>query len=207
MADGILVGITGGSGAGKTLVARRICEQIGSNRVLLVSQDSYYIDLSHLSQEERSRHNFDHPDALDSRLLIEHARSLKQGYTIEQPSYDFVTHTRQSHTTSVGPHSVIILEGILVFVYPELRELMDIKIFVDTDADIRLIRRLRRDTIERGRSLHSVLKQYEESVRPMHLQFVEPAKRYADVIVPEGGYNVVAVDLLKTKIEALLNDA
>lgn len=207
MSDGILVGIAGGTGAGKTLVARRICEQIGSTRVLLVSQDSYYVDLGHLTLEERIHHNFDHPDALDSELLIAHSRSLKQGNTVEQPCYDFATHIRRKETTTMGPHSVIILEGILVFVYPELRELMDIKVFVDADPDIRLIRRLRRDIIERGRSIESVLNQYAQSVRPMHLQFVEPSKRYADVIVPEGGYNTVAVDLLKTKIEVLLNDA
>ena len=208
MADGsvILIGIAGGSGSGKTLIAKTICSELGSKRVLLLYQDSYYKDLSHLSIEERNSRNFDHPDAIDTALLIEHLRSLRCGRTIEQPIYDFVTHTRTKETVEIGPHAIIVLEGILIFENVELRDLMDIKIYVDTDPDIRVIRRLRRDTLERGRTMESVIHQYEESVRPMHLQFVEPSKRYANLIVPEGGHNKVAIDLIKTKITALLAD-
>ena len=207
MADrGILIGIAGGSGSGKTLVAKNIHSDLGSEKVVRICQDSYYKDLSHLSSEERNAQNFDHPDAIDSDLLIDQINALLQHETIQQPVYDFVTHTRTKETKTIGPHSIIVLEGILIFDNPVLRDLMDIKIYVDTDPDIRLIRRLRRDFMERGRSMESVIQQYEESVRPMHLQFVEPSKRYADIIVPEGGYNKVAIDLLKTKIEALLRE-
>lgn len=203
---GILIGIAGGSGSGKTLVANNIYSELGSNKVVLLFQDSYYKDLSHLPREERHLQNFDHPNALDTELLISHIKALLQGKCIEQPVYDFVTHTRTDETRTIGPHEIIVLEGILIFENQELRDLMDIKIYVDTDADIRLIRRLRRDIMERGRAMASVIQQYEESVRPMHLQFVEPLKRYADIIVPEGGYNKVAIDLIKTKIEALLRE-
>jgi len=203
---GILIGIAGGSGSGKTLVANNIYAELGSDRVAILCQDSYYKDLSHLPPEERSKQNFDHPDAIDTDLLIRHVKALLAGETIEQPIYDFVTHTLTSDTRTIGPHSIIVLEGILIFDNPELRELMDIKVYVDTDPDIRLIRRLRRDYLERGRTMESVIEQYEKSVRPMHLQFVEPTKRYADIIIPEGGYNRVAIDLIKTKIEALLRE-
>ncbi len=203
---GILIGIAGGSGSGKTLVANNIFAELGSDRVAILCQDSYYKDLSHLPPEERSKQNFDHPDAIDTELLIRHVKALLAGETIEQPIYDFVTHTLTSETRTIGPHSIIVLEGILIFDNPELRELMDIKVYVDTDPDIRLIRRLRRDYLERGRTMESVIEQYEKSVRPMHLQFVEPTKRYADIIIPEGGYNRVAIDLIKTKIEALLRE-
>ncbi len=203
---GILIGIAGGSGSGKTLVANNIYAELGSDRVAILCQDSYYKDLSHLPPEERSRQNFDHPDAIDTELLIKHVKALLAGETIQQPVYDFVTHTLTSETRTIGPHSIIVLEGILIFDNPELRDLMDIKVYVDTDPDIRLIRRLRRDFLERGRSMESVIEQYENSVRPMHLQFVEPTKRYADIIIPEGGYNRVAIDLIKTKIEALLRE-
>jgi len=203
---GILIGIAGGTGSGKTLVAQNIYAELGSDRVIMICQDSYYKDLSHLSPKERSRQNFDHPDAIDSELLIEDAKALLRGETIRPPIYDFVTHTRKPSTEVIGPHAIIVLEGILIFESAALRDLMDIKIYVDTDPDIRLIRRLKRDILERGRSLESVLRQYEESVRPMHLQFVEPSKRYADIIIPEGGYNKVAIDLIKTKIEAILRE-
>ncbi len=203
---GILLGIAGGTGSGKTLVAKNIYSDLGSERVVRICQDSYYKDLSHLTQEERNAKNFDHPDAIDTELLIRQINALVRGETIEQPIYNFVTHTRSEETNSIGPHSIIVLEGILIFDNQELRDLMDIKIYVETDADIRLIRRLRRDILERGRSMESVIRQYEESVRPMHLQFVEPSKRYADIIIPEGGYNKVAIDLIKTKIEALLRE-
>lgn len=206
MKNGILIGIAGGSGSGKTLVAETIYSDLGSDRVVILCQDSYYKDLSHLPAEKRRAQNFDHPDAIDSELLVEHAKALIAGKTIEQPIYDFVTHTLTEKTTTIGPHTIIVLEGILIFQNPELRELMDIKVFVDTDPDIRLIRRLKRDILERGRTMESVIDQYENSVRPMHLQFVEPSKRYADIIIPEGGYNRVAVDLLKTKIQALLRE-
>jgi len=203
---GILIGIAGGSGSGKTLVAETIYKDLGSDRVILLKQDSYYKDLSHLPLEQRHEKNFDHPDAIDSELLIRQVKELLDGQTVDGPVYNFVTHTRSKEIQSIGPHSIIVLDGILIFNNPELRKLMNIKIYVDTASDIRVIRRLRRDILERGRSMESVIEQYEESVRPMHLQFVEPSKRYADIIVPEGGYNKVAIDLIRTKIEALLNE-
>lgn len=187
-------------------MAETIYKDLGSDKVVLLYQDSYYKDLGHLPIEERHHQNFDHPDSIDSGLLNDHVRALLAGQAIEQPVYNFVTHTRGKETRKIGPHSIIVLDGILILDNPELRELMDIKIYVDTDPDIRIIRRLRRDILQRGRSMESVIKQYEQSVRPMHQQFVEPSKRYADIIVPEGGYNKVAIDLIKTKIEALLNE-
>lgn len=203
---GILIGIAGGSGSGKTLVAKNIYSDLGSDKVVRLCQDSYYKDLSRLSETERHAQNFDHPAAIDSELLIAQLMALLRGESIRQPIYDFVTHTRKDEYVEIGPHLIIVLEGILILDNPDLRELMDIKIYVDTDPDIRLLRRLRRDILERGRTMETVIQQYEESVRPMHLQFVEPSKRYADLIIPEGGYNKVAVDLIKTKIEALLRE-
>ncbi len=203
---GILIGIAGGSGSGKTLVADTIYKDLGSDKVILLKQDSYYKDLSHLPLEKRHEKNFDHPDAIDSELLLSQVEKLLEGQTVEGPVYNFVTHTRSKETQSIGPHSIVVLDGILILNNPELRDLMHIKVYVDTDSDIRVIRRLRRDILERGRSMESIIDQYEQSVRPMHLQFVEPSKRYADIIVPEGGYNKVAIDLIKTKIEALLNE-
>lgn len=202
---GILIGIAGGTGSGKTLVAQNIYNELGSDRVTIVWQDAYYKDLWHLPREERNRQNFDHPDAFDTELLVHHLQDLLAGKTIEQPIYDFVSHTRKPETKTVGPHTIIVLEGILVLENPQLRDLMDIKIYVDTDPDIRVLRRIKRDMVERGRTLDSVIQQYERSVRPMHLQFVEPSKRYADIIIPEGGYNRVAIDLVKTKIQAILD--
>jgi uridine kinase len=201
---GILIGIAGGSGSGKTLVAQKIIEEIGSRDVILIEQDSYYKDLSHLPPAERAAQNFDHPDAIDGDLFIQQVKDIIQGKPVEQPIYDFTTHTRKEETKRIDQHHIIVLEGILILFSQRLRALMDIKIFVDTDSDIRLLRRIKRDVAERGRTIKSVLAQYENSVRPMHLQFVEPSKRYADIIIPEGGYNTVAIDLLKTKIEDLL---
>jgi uridine kinase len=206
MARGILIGVAGGSGSGKTLVVQHMIQQLGSDRVVVLQQDSYYKDSSHLPFEERAKQNFDHPDAMDSDLLVQHVEELLNGWTVDIPIYDFTTHTRRTETRRAGPHDIIVLEGILILDNPRLRELMDIKVYVDTDPDIRFIRRLKRDTAERGRTMESVVEQYEKSVRPMHLQFVEPTKRYADIIVPEGGYNWVAIDLLKTKIAALLRE-
>lgn len=204
MRKGILIGIAGGSGSGKTLVSRRLYDELGSDKVIIIQQDSYYKELSHLTFEERKKQNFDHPDALDEALLLHHIHELLQGKYIDQPIYDFALHTRKQETKHIGDHRIIILEGILILHNPRLRELMDIKVYVDTDDDIRFIRRLKRDIQERGRSLDSVIEQYEKMVRPMHLQFVEPSKRYADIIIPQGGHNLVAIDLLKTKIQALL---
>ena len=202
----ILIGIAGGSGSGKTLVSRTIVRDLGSDRVVVIDQDSYYKNLEDIPFRDRDARNFDHPDAFDNELLKRHVRDLLDGRPIEQPIYDYAEHRRLPETRRVGEHHVIVLEGILIFVDPELRAMMDIKLFIDADADVRFIRRLRRDLIERGRSADSVIRQYEESVRPMHLQFVEPTKRYADLIIPEGGHNKVAIDLLKTKIRELLRE-
>jgi len=206
MAGRILIGIAGGSGSGKTLVARTIVRELGSDRVVIIDQDSYYRNLENIPFRDREARNFDHPDAFDNALLREHVRELLQGRPVEQPIYDYAAHRRLDETRHIGEHTVIVLEGILIFVDPELRALMDIKLFIDADPDVRFIRRLRRDLVERGRSVDSIVRQYEESVRPMHLQFVDPSKRHADVIIPEGGHNTVAIDLVKTKIRALLRE-
>jgi len=200
----ILIGIAGGTASGKTLVSNRIFEALGDRRVIIVKQDHYYKNLSHLPWEERIRTNFDHPDAFDTPLLRRHMAALLRGETIQQPMYDFTRHLRLEETVEIGGHPIIVLEGILVLADERLRGMMDIKVFVDTDSDIRLMRRIQRDVEERGRTLASVLEQYEHFVRPMHLQFVEPSKRYADIILPEGGYNKVAIDLLRTKIVSVL---
>ena len=200
----ILIGIAGGSGSGKTLVAKRIVKELGSDKVIIIQQDSYYNDLGNLTLEERKKQNFDHPNAFDQQLLIAQLKDLLAGKSINQPIYDYTIHSRKKETRRIGEHVIIVLEGILILHDPDLRRLMDIKVYVDTDDDVRLIRRIRRDVTERGRSLDSILDQYENSVRPMQLQFIEPTKRYADIIIPEGGFNLVAVDILKTKIQALL---
>jgi uridine kinase len=202
----ILIGIAGGSGSGKTLVARTIVRELGSDRVVIIDQDSYYRNLEDIPFRDREARNFDHPDAFDHELLKRHIRELLDGLPIEQPIYDYSEHRRLRETRHIGEHLVIVLEGILIFVDPELRALMDIKLFIDADPDVRFIRRLRRDMVERGRSVDSIVRQYEESVRPMHLQFVDPSKRHADVIIPEGGHNKVAIDLVKTKIRELLRE-
>jgi len=206
MSRRLLIGIAGGSGSGKTLVARNIVRELGSDRVVIIDQDSYYRDLEDIPMRDREARNFDHPDAFDNELLKAHVRLLLDGQPIEQPIYDYAQHRRLDETRTIGDHLVIVLEGILIYVDPELRELMDIKLFVDADHDVRFIRRLRRDIVERGRSLDSIIRQYEESVRPMHIQFVEPSKRWADLIIPEGGHNKVAIDLVKTKIKDLLRE-
>ena len=200
----ILIGIAGGSGSGKTLVAKRIFDELGSDKVIIIQQDSYYRDLGHLSLEERKKQNFDHPDSFDHEFLIRQLKDLLAGKSVDQPVYDYTIHSRRNETKRIGEHIIIVLEGILILHDPELRKLMDIKVYVDTDDDVRLIRRIRRDVNERSRILDSILDQYENSVRPMQLQFIEPTKRYADIIIPEGGYNLVAIDLLKTKVQALL---
>ena len=200
----ILIGIAGGTASGKTLVATRILEALGGQWGVIVKQDHYYKDLAHLPWEERIRTNFDHPDAYDAPLLREHVRVLLEGKAVEEPQYDFTQHARLPRTASIGGQPIVMLEGIMVLTDEILRGMMDIKVFVDTDSDIRLMRRIRRDVSERGRTLESVLEQYERFVRPMHLQFVEPSKRYADIILPEGGYNKVAIDLLRTKLVSVL---
>ena len=202
--QGILIGIAGGTGSGKTLVSERVHQVLDSDEILVIEQDSYYRDLSHLPLQERSKQNFDHPDAFDRDLLVSHLIDLKNGKSIRQPQYDYTHHSRKMDFRIIQPQHIIILEGILILDDPRLRALMDIKVYVDTDADMRLVRRIRRDVKERGRSVESVLDQYEKYVQPMHLQFVEPSKRYADIIIPEGGENLVAIDLLVTKIKSLL---
>jgi uridine kinase len=196
MARPLVVGIAGGTGSGKTTVAHKLAAAMPAERVLTIEHDSYYRDQSHLSIEERAKTNFDHPSSLESSLLAEHLRELRDGRSVEIPSYDFATHSRRPERRKVHPAPLIIVEGILVFAEAQLREQMDIKIFVDTDADIRLIRRIRRDLEVRGRSFQSVRDQYYATVRPMHIEYVEPTKRWADLIVPEGGDNHVALDVL-----------
>lgn len=202
----LVIGIAGGTGSGKTTIADYILETVGPEKIAFLPHDAYYLELHHLSQEERAKVNFDHPSSLETELLIEHIRQLKAGQAIELPHYDFRTHTRTGETTRIEPQQILIVEGILLFAEPELRELFDLKIYVDTDADIRFIRRLRRDIEERGRTTESVIDQYIDTVRPMHLEFVEPSKRYASVIIPEGGYNRVALDLIVARIEAMLQE-
>ena len=200
----ITIGVAGGTGSGKTTVSNQILDRVGSKHIAYLPHDAYYKDLQTLTSEERARINFDHPDSLDTTLLAEHITRLQNNESVEIPVYDFTKHQRLTETVSVGSQPIILVEGILIFAEPELRKLFDIKIFVDTDADIRFIRRLRRDIVERGRTAESVIKQYLETVRPMHLEFVEPSKRYADVIVPEGGFNWVAIDMIADRIRSML---
>jgi uridine kinase len=192
----MIIGISGGTGSGKTTVANRILEAVKASEVVFIQQDSYYRNLVDLPPAFQEVANFDHPDAIDNDLLVHHVRKLKAGEPIELPIYDFKTNTRLIETRRVEPKPIVIVEGILIFADPRLLEQMDIKVFVDTPDDIRFIRRLRRDLAERGRTLESVIEQYVGTVRPMHIQFVEPSKRYADVIIPEGGHNLVSIDLL-----------
>lgn len=201
----ILIGIAGGTGSGKTLVAKNLFRSIGSSRVVCVEQDWYYKDLSDIPIDSRNSKNFDHPNSIDSDLLFEHIQKLVNGEKVEAPVYDFKTHSRSKMLTKkISGHKIIILEGIFALYASRFRNLMDIKVYVDTDSDIRFIRRLERDIAERGRNVDSVIQQYLTTVRPMHLQFVEPTKTFADIIIPQGGKNVVAIDLLKTKIKSLL---
>ncbi|WP_066385738.1 uridine kinase [Neobacillus mesonae] len=200
----VVIGVTGGSGSGKTSVTKAIYESFKGHSILVIEQDYYYKDQSHLPFEERLKTNYDHPLAFDNNLLIEHLEKLLRYEPIDKPVYDYAVHTRSDQVIHVEPKDVIILEGILVLEDERLRNLMDIKLFVDTDADIRIIRRLTRDIKERGRSFDSVIDQYTNVVRPMHNQFIEPTKRYADIIIPEGGQNHVAIDLMVTKIQTIL---
>jgi uridine kinase len=202
---GILIGISGASGSGKTLIAQTICHELQSDKIVNLQADAYYKDLSHFPISERTKINFDHPDAFDTELLVQHIKQLLDGKLIEHPIYDFNIHTRKKETKKVGPHRIVILDGILILSNQQIRELMDIKVFVDTPTDICLIRRLKRDIKERGRSLESVLEQYMETVRPMYFQFVLPAKQYADIIIPHGGKNRTAIDILKSEIEKYID--
>ena len=199
-----LIGICGGSGSGKTVVVRSILDDLGPDHVVIIHQDSYYRDHANLSFEERSKINFDHPNAFDSDLLLEHLKTLLAGTAIQQPVYDFTTHTRAKEVVDIAPRRIILVDGILILHDPRIRELMDIRVFMDCEADVRLIRRIRRDMAERARSLESILTQYEKHVRPMHDQFVDPSKKFADVIIPHGGMNEIAVDMLITKVRALV---
>ena len=201
-----LIGIAGGTGSGKTTVANAIAKRVGEERIAILSHDSYYRDFVDLPKDILDRQNFDHPDSLESELLVRHIKALKQGMVVETPIYDFRVHRRAAETRRVEPRKVILVDGILIYAEPELRKLFDVRIYVDTDADIRLIRRLKRDLSERGRTVESVVTQYESTVRPMHMEFVEPSKRYADLIVPEGGENTVALDFLFARLRELLGD-
>ena len=202
----IIIGIAGGTGSGKTTIAKNIVHEYGLGEVLRLDLDSYYRDLSNLSLEERAAINFDHPSSLEIELLVQHVDDLCQGKTVQIPIYNFATHTRAKDTRTAVPHKVIIIEGIMALYFTDLTAKMDLKLYVDTPSDIRFIRRLKRDIIERGRSVDSVIDQYKSTVRPMHSQFVEPNKFLADVIIPEGGKNPVAVDLIRTKINAVLKE-
>ncbi len=202
-----VVGVAGGTGSGKTTVARKLVERFQQEPVRLIPQDAYYKELTGMSLEERAQVNFDHPLAFDNDLLVRHLDDLLAGRPIRQPVYNYITHSRNENVIEVDPAPILIVEGIMVLEDAELRKRMHLKVYVDTDADERFIRRMQRDLIERGRSVDSVVEQYLSSVRPMHLQFVEPTKRYADVIVPQGGANHVAIDLLAAKIKAILDSA
>ena len=200
----LVIGICGGTGSGKTTITDRIILALSEQRVAILQQDNYYKDFPDLTLEERKKQNFDHPDSMDTQLLVKHVCRLRQGKPIARPTYDFADYRRLPRTVAIKPKAALIIEGILIFESQALRELMDIKIFVDTDADLRIIRRLSRDIRERGRTVESVIQQYLSTVRPMHLEFVEPSKRYADVIIPEGGYNDVGIDLVIQKIRSLV---
>jgi uridine kinase len=207
MSKPLILGVAGGSGSGKTTVVSNIIQSIGKENVLLMQHDSYYRDLSHLPFSERTKQNFDHPASLETELMIRHLDALRNGYQVDIPVYDFVAHTRSEETISAYPQKIILVDGILIYSEPKLRKLMDIKIFVDTDGDVRLLRRLKRDISERGRDLDGVLNQYEKFVRPMHLEFVEPSKRYADIIIPRGGENTIALEMVIALIRDKLNDS
>jgi uridine kinase len=200
----MIIGIAGASASGKSLLANTIVDELGSDRVVIISEDSYYKNHEGLTVEELAKINYDHPDALEHDLLSEHLRQLLKGESVEIPMYDYATHSRKEETRTIGKHTIIILEGILVFVQPELRDLMDIKIYMDAPLDICLLRRLQRDILERGRDIQSVIDQYQETVRPMYLQFIEPSKRYADIIVPRGGANRIAIEVIQAKMREIL---
>jgi len=200
----ITLGICGGTGSGKTTISEEIARELGSEHVAIIHQDSYYLDRSLLPSDDQQRVNFDHPSAFDWKLFKRQVRALQEGKPIEKPIYNFHTHSRMEETTRVDPRAVLLIEGILVFDDPDLRQMMDIKVYVDADADVRFIRRMDRDVRERGRSIESIVDQYMNTVRPMHLQFVEPSKRYADIIIPEGGHNRVALETLIARVRAML---
>jgi uridine kinase len=200
----IIIGIAGPSASGKSLLANTIVNELGSDQVVVISEDSYYRDNSHLSLSEREKINYDHPDAFDHELLCEHLKSLSQGKSIEVPTYSYSKHIRLPETKTIGAHRIIVLEGILLFTESKLRELMNIRIFMSTPLDICLSRRLMRDVVERQRSFEAVLRQYETTVRPMYLQFIEPSSRYADIIVPRGGENRIAIEMIQAKMRELL---
>ncbi|PWX46389.1 uridine kinase [Clostridium perfringens] len=200
----IFIGITGGTGSGKSTIAKEIYRQFGEDCIAMIEQDSYYKDQSHLSMEDRVKTNYDHPNAFDNNLLVSHLESLLNGHSIQKPSYDFSIHNRIEDTTKVEPKEIVIVEGILILEDPRIRELLDIKIYVDTDADVRIIRRMVRDINERGRTMESVINQYLNVVKPMHNQFTEPTKKFTDIIIPEGGHNKVAIDIIVAKIKEVL---
>ncbi len=202
----IIIGVAGGTGSGKTTVSQEILRRVGAERIAFIQHDSYYRDRSHLSWEERARVNYDHPDSLETDLLVVQLQQLRTGQAVDIPAYDFTRHVRTDETRRIEPRRVILVEGILIFAEPALRQMFDVKIYVDTDADMRFIRRLRRDITERGRTVESVIAQYERTVRPMHLEFVEPSKRYADVIIPGGGFNTVAMDMVVARILEMLGE-
>ncbi|HEX3053134.1 MAG TPA: uridine kinase [Aggregatilineaceae bacterium] len=203
----VTIGVAGGSGSGKTTVSNAVLERVGNEHIAYLEHDSYYKDIDIIPRSHDGLINFDHPDSLETSLLCEHIRQLKQGHPVEVPIYDFTTYRRTGEVRVAHPQPIILVEGILVFSEAELRQLFDVRIFVDTDPDIRFIRRLRRDIMERGRTVESVIDQYMLSVRPMHLEFVEPSKRYADVIIPEGGKNLVAIEMVASRIRSLLAPA
>ncbi len=203
----LIIGVAGGSGSGKTTVIQHICHHIGEENLSLIAHDAYYRDLKHLSFEERAKQNFDHPASLETELLIRHIKALASGYSVDCPIYDFSNHVRKEESLTITPKKIILVDGILIFYEKELRKLMNIKLFVDTDDDVRLLRRLRRDITERSRSIEGVLDQYEKFVRPMHLEFVEPTKRYADIIIPHGGENQVALQMVNALIFESLRSA
>ena len=202
----LVIGVAGGSGSGKTTVVRRILEALGDSRVPVLEHDRYYRDRNDLRLEERAALNYDHPDSLETDLMVQHVHELRAGRTVQAPVYDFARHARKEETEAIVPGRALIVEGILIYTDPSLRKLMDVKVFVDTDDDIRFIRRLQRDISERGRTLQSVIDQYLGTVKPMHLEFVEPSKRYADIIIPQGGHNTVAIDMLLRLIRGLASD-
>lgn len=200
----LIIGVAGGSGSGKTTVAKKLLEQAGIDQVSHLCHDHYYHDCRELSLEERAKVNYDHPESLDNELFIEHIKSLQRWQPVECPLYDFKNHCRMEKTFTIQPCRVVLVEGILIFADPRIRKLLDIRVFVDTDQDIRFIRRMQRDMIERGRTPESIIEQYLSTVRPMHMEFVEPSKKYANVVIPEGGMNQVAIDLLHAKIHSVL---
>jgi len=202
----IIIGVAGGTASGKTTVSDAILERVGRDRIAHIQHDLYYRDLGHLPLWERAKLNFDHPDALETELLVAHLQELRAGGAVEVPIYDFASYRRSKNTRRVEPRRVILLEGILLFVDRKLREMMDVKLYVDTDADLRFIRRLQRDIQERERTMESVVQQYLETVRPMHLEFVEPSKRYADIIIPSGGFNETAIEMIVARVEGLLGE-